>query len=393
MAENSRIAFRSIAFASLVLTACSAAPLAAARTDDALVRAVRDAVTPVMSANGIPGMSVAITRNGESRVFHFGVSSRASGAAIGDRTLYEVGSVSKTFTAALASWAVERGKLAWSDPMSRHLPSLKGTAFGGVSLVHLATHTPGGLPLQVPDEVRDEAQLLEWFAHWTPGYAPGTYRTYGNPGIGALGLAAASSLGGDFTTLVERELLPALGLANTFLEVPESRRADYAQGYDSEDAPARMTPGVIGAEAYGIRTTAGDLIRYVQLQMGERLIDATWQRALTATHTGYYSAGAMTQDAAWEQYAYPVPLDTLLAGNSPRMAFEPNAVLEHQPPLRPRADVWINKTGSTRGFSAYVAFVPARRIGVGVLANKSVPIAERIRVAYAVMRALERSAR
>ena len=270
--------------------------------------------------------------------------------------------------------------------------TIKGIAIDG-RLVHLATHTPGGLPLQVPDEVHDEAQLLEWFARWKPEYAPGAYRTYGNPGIGALGLAAASSLGGDFTTLVERELLPALGMPNTFLNVPESRRADYAQGYDSEDSLARMTPGVIGAEAYGVRTTAGDLIRYVQLQMGERSIDATWQRALTATHTGYFTAGPMTQDAAWEQYAYPVPLDTLLVGNSPRMAFEPNAVTEHRPPLKPRGDVWINKTGSTRGFSAYVAFVPARRIGVVVLANKSVPIAERIRVGYAVMQALERGAK
>ncbi len=57
--------------------------------------------------------------------------------------------------------------------------------------------------------------------------------------------------------------------------------------------------------------------------------------------------------------------------------------------MAPRGDVWINKTGSTRGFSAYVAFVPARRIGVVLLANRSYPIAERIKVAYAIMRALE----
>ena len=210
-----------------------------------------------------------------------------------------------------------------------------------------------------------------------------------HPGIGALGLVAASSLGGDFTTLVEREMLPALAMPNTFLDVPESRRTDYAQGYASDDTPARMTAGVIGAQAYGIRTTAADLLRYVQAQMGERPIDRTWQRAVTATHTGFFTAGPMTQDAAWEQYAYPVPLDTLLAGNSPQMVFEPNAVFAHRPPLKPRADVWINKTGSTRGFSAYVAFVPARHIGVVVLANKSYPIADRIKVAYVVMRVLD----
>ncbi len=386
MAPVSRTTLRALALGALL--SCSFVGHAAERPGDALERAVREAVTPVMSANGIPGMSVAVTRDGQSRVFHFGVSSRQSGAAITDRTLFEVGSVSKTFTATLASWAQVRGKLSWSDPVSRHLPSLRGSAFDDVRLMHLATHTPGGLPLQVPDEVHDDAQLLQWFARWKPEYAPGTRRTYGNPGIGALGFVAASSLGGDFVTLVEREMLPALGMSSTFLNVPESRRADYAQGYASDDTPARMTPGVIGAQAYGIRTTATDLIRYVQANMGERPIDRTWQRAITATHTGYFAAGPMTQDLVWEHYPYPVRLDTLLAGNSPQMIYEPHAVSELRPPMRPRAEVWINKTGSTRGFSAYVAFVPARHIGVVVLANKSYPIADRIRVAYAVMQAL-----
>ncbi len=394
MVVNNLARIRAAVFTWMLLPALAAsAPAPAARTADPIASAVRDAVTPLMAAKGIPGMSVAITRGGQARVFHFGVASRESGRPVDDRTLFEIGSVSKTFTATLTSWAAERGKLAWSDPVSRHLPSLKGTAFGEVRLLHLATHTPGGLPLQVPGEVNDEAQLLRWFARWKPEFAPGTRRTYGNPGIGALGLATAGSLGGDFASLVERELLPAFGLANTFLDVPASRRNDYAQGYDSEDSPARMTPGVIGAEAYGIRTTTPDLIRYVQVQMGEHAIDRAWRRAVTATHTGWFAAGSMTQDAAWEQYAYPVPLDTLLAGNSPRMAFEPNAVVTHRPPMRPRADVWINKTGSTRGFSAYVAFVPARRIGVAVLANKSIPIADRIAVAYAIMQALERTVR
>lgn len=372
----------------------AASPVGAARRpDDTLARAVRDAVTPVMQANGIPGMSVAITRDGHARVFHFGVASRESRVPVNERTLFEVGSVSKTFTATLASWAVERGKLAWDDPVSRHLPALKGSSFGDVRVKHLATHTPGGLPLQVPDEVRDDQQLLQWFARWKPEYAPGTQRTYGNPGIGALGFVAANSLGGDFVTLVERDLLPALGMPNTFLNVPAERRADYAQGYDSEDSLARLSPGVIWAPAYGIHTTAADLIRYVELNMGEHRVAPPWQRALAATHTGFYAVGPMTQDVAWEQYAYPVALDTLLAGNSPQMAFEPHAATELRPPAAPRGDVWINKTGATRGFSAYVAFVPARRIGVVVLANKSCSSADRIKVAYAIMRALEGRAR
>lgn len=391
MTAPSCSAIMMIALAMLSLFATPA--LAVTRADDALARAVRDAVTPVMQANGIPGMSVAITRGGQSRVFHFGVASRETRVPVGDRTLFEVGSVSKTFTATLASWAVDRGKLAWNDPVSRHLPSLKGKPFGDLRVMHIATHTPGGLPLQVPDEVNDDAQLLQWFARWKPEYEPGTQRTYGNPGIGALGFVAASSLGGDFVTLVERDMLSALGMTNTFLNVPAVRRPDYAQGYDSEDSLSRMTPGVIWAQAYGMRTTAADLIRYVELNMGERRIDPSWQRAITATHTSFFRAGPMTQDIVWEQYAYPVARESLLAGNSPQMIFEPNAVTELRPPTRPRTDVWVNKTGSTRGFSAYVAFVPARHIGVVVLSNKSYPIADRIKVAFSIMQSMDLRAR
>ncbi|MBI5169410.1 MAG: beta-lactamase [Candidatus Eisenbacteria bacterium] len=379
------------ALLALVLAASVVLPVIAnaGTAKPGLSQIVRDAVVPIMRARGIPGVSIAVTSAGKSQVFHFGVSSRETRAALNDRTLFEVGSVSKTFTATLASWAEVQGKLAWSDSVSRHLPALQGTAFGDLRLVHLATHTPGGLPLQVPEDVTDEAQLLQWFARWTPEYPPGTRRTYGNPGIGALGLAAAHSLGGEFATLVQREMLPALGMTNTFLEVPEARLGDYAQGYDSEDSLARMTPGVIGAEAYGIRTTAADLVRWVQANMGDLSIDRAWQRAITATHTGYFTTGRMTQDLVWEQYAYPVPVEKLLAGNSRRMIFEPNPAIELVPPMRPRDDVWINKTGSTRGFSAYVAFVPKRHIGVVVLANKSIPIEDRIAIAYRIMQALD----
>ena len=55
----------------------------------------------------------------------------------------------------------------------------------------------------------------------------------------------------------------------------------------------------------------------------------------------------------------------------------------------PQQAVWINKTGSTNGFAAYVAFVPAKKIGIVVLANKNVPIAPRVRLAYEILEKLE----
>jgi beta-lactamase class C len=96
----------------------------------------------------------------------------------------------------------------------------------------------------------------------------------------------------------------------------------------------------------------------------------------------------MTQDLIWEQYPYPVELGTLLEGNSPEMLFSPTRATELTPPQQPRDDVWINKTGSTNGFGAYVGFVPAKRLGVVILANKSYPIDERVTAAYGIITSL-----
>jgi beta-lactamase class C len=67
------------------------------------------------------------------------------------------------------------------------------------------------------------------------------------------------------------------------------------------------------------------------------------------------------------------------------MLFEANRAMKLNPALRPNDDVLINKTGSTNGFGAYAAFVPAKKIGVVLLANKSYPIVARVTAAHQIL--------
>jgi beta-lactamase class C len=187
---------------------------------------------------------------------------------------------------------------------------------------------------------------------------------------------------------MEQILFPGLGMKSSYINVPEAKMADYSQGYTKDDAPIRMATGVLSSEAYGIKTTAADLVRFVEANMSSIGLDKKLQRAITETHTGYFKAGPMTQDLTWEQYPYPVALTALLEGNSSTMIYDPTPVTRISPPEEPREDVWINKTGSTNGFGAYVAFVPAKRLGIVILANKSYPIAERVTVAFQILAAL-----
>ncbi|MBN3758068.1 beta-lactamase [Paraburkholderia sp. Tr-20389] len=352
-------------------------------------QAVDAAIRPMMAKDRIPGVAVGVIVDGSAQVFNYGVASTQSRQPVTDATLFELGSVSKTFTATLTAWAQVDGQLSLGDDVGKYLPALHGTPFGKLSLLNLGTHTPGVLPLQVPDDIHDDAQLMRYFKAWRPTYAPGTVRTYTNPGIGALGLIAAKSMGQDFTVLVEQRLFPALELKNSFIDVPDGRKADYAQGYTRDGKPIRMAGGVLAAQAYGVKSTAADMLRFIEANMKLVRLDSDLQRAITQTHTGYFQAGPMTQDLIWEQYPYPVTLNALLEGNAPSMALDATPVKSIEPPAAPRENVWINKTGSTNGFGSYVAFVPARHIGIVILGNRNFPIADRVAAAHRILMSLD----
>jgi beta-lactamase class C len=387
--ETREMKFKALSLTATVVFAL-AAPMshAADTTQDSIKRTVDAAIRPLMAKDGIHGMAVGIVVGGKPYVYDYGVASTETGKPVTRDTLFELGSISKTFTATLASYAQVSGDLSLSDTTGKYLPVLQGSQFGNVKLVNLGTHTPGGLPLQVPDDIHNDGELMQFFKAWKPSCAPGTCRTYANPGIGTLGLITAKSMGQDFTPLMEQRMFPALGLKNSFIDVPQSRMPDYAQGYKKDGAPIRMAPGVLSAEAYGVKSTAADMTRFMQANMDLLQLDAKLQRAITETHTGYFKAGVLTQDLIWEQYAYPVALKTLLAGNSSTMVLKATPAVEIKPPLAPRQDVWINKTGSTNGFGAYVAFVPEKQLGIVMLANKNFPNEDRVAAAYKILSAL-----
>jgi len=361
---------------------------AAVDAQSKIEKAVNAQIRPLMKKYGVPGIAVGVTVDGKPYIFCYGVASTQSRQPVTADTLFEIGSISKTFTATLASYAEAIGDLSLTDPTSKYLPALNGSKFGNVSLLSLGTHTPGGLPLQVPDNIKNNDELLLYLKNWQPAYPPGTYRTYSNIGIGTLGWITAKAMKEDFATLMEQRLFPELGLKGVYIDVPRSDVANYAQGYTAGNAPIRMEAGVLSSEAYGVKATAPAMVRFLEANMSSISVDRKLQRAIAATHTGYYQAGPMTQDLIWEQYPYPVSLDALLEGNSSKMALHATRVTKINPPESPRKDVWINKTGSTNGFAAYVAFVPAKQVGIVILANKNYPTDARVIAAYNILTAI-----
>ena len=348
-------------------------------------RAVDDEMKPVIAQYKIPGMGVGVTIDGARHFVEYGSASIEKKVPVTRYTLFELGSISKTFTATLATTAALDGKLALTDTVGQHLPELKDSAIGNVRLLDLGTHTAGGFPLQLPDSVTTDDQLMEWYRAWTPKYAAGTMRTYANPSIALLGIVTARAMGQDFTALAEQRLFPALGLKRTYIDVPAAEMASYAWGTNRDGKPVRVSPGPIATEAYGVKSNTADMLRFLEVNMGVDGVADPVARAVAATHTGYYRAGPFIQDLIWEQYAMPAKLDDMTTGNSSKISLNAMPATVIQPPMAPRADVILNKTGSTGGFGAYVLCIPEQKLGLVMLANKGYPNEVRTKAAYQVL--------
>lgn len=350
---------------------------------------VNAVIQPLMKQQDIAGMAVAITDNGQRHYFNYGVAAKDTKKPVTDQTLFEIGSVSKTFTATLGAYAQARGKLSLTDPASRFAPELRGSALERSRLLDLVTYTAGGLPLQFPDEADHPDRMFSYYKTWKPLYPAGTQRLYSNPSIGLFGYLAARSLGQPFDDVMERTLMPGLGLKHSYVRVPQDQMDRYAQGYAKDGKPVRVGPGALDAEAYGVKTSSSDLLRFIEANLRPETLDADLKQAIATTHTGFYRVGGMNQGLGWEFYPAPFSLDDLLAGNTPQMALTPQKVEPLDPPLPAPDGAWINKTGSTNGFGAYAAFVPGKDMGIVMLANKNYPIEERVKAAHRILMALE----
>jgi len=352
---------------------------------DLISGVVDSAAASLMREFSIPGLSVGVVANGRIQVFNYGSADLGKGLPVTDSTIFEVGSVSKTFASTLAACACREGRLSLRDKVGTCLPEISGGVFEEVDVLQLATHT-STLPMRFPPEVTDNASMVRYLTSYQPDYAPGSKRQYSNPGIGLLGLVAARSFGEEYRSAVQTRILDPLGMSHTYFEIPEAEKANCAVGYSWDGKPAKgEMDGLLVDEYGGIRTTASDLCRYVRAQLGQADAGEVLRGAIKDTHKSFVQVGSLTQDLTWDQFPYPANVDSLKSGYSMKMMRESIPVDRTLPDGPPATDVLIGKTGSSYGFSAYVAFVPSEGVGIVVLANKSLPLDQRVLFAAGIL--------
>ena len=122
------------------------------------------------------------------------------------------------------------------------------------------------------------------------------------------------------------------------MQVPEQQMSQYAWGYKN-DQPIRVSAGMLDAEAYGVKSSSSDMLKFLDIQIHPQKLKQPLRAAVETTHVGYFKVGAMTQGLGWEQYAY-------------------------------------------------AAFIPQQKIGILMLANTNFPNEARITASYHVMQQL-----
>ncbi|MBU6879531.1 ADC family extended-spectrum class C beta-lactamase [Acinetobacter baumannii] len=355
--------------------------------DQEIKKLVDQNFKPLLEKYDVPGMAVGVIQNNKKYEMYYGLQSVQDKKAVNSSTIFELGSVSKLFTATAGGYAKNKGKISFDDTPGKYWKELKNTPIDQVNLLQLATYTSGNLALQFPDEVKTDQQVLTFFKDWKPKNSIGEYRQYSNPSIGLFGKVVALSMNKPFDQVLEKTIFPALGLKHSYVNVPKTQMQNYAFGYNQENQPNRVKPGPLDAPAYGVKSTLPDMLSFIHANLNPQKYPADIQRAINETHQGRYQVNTMYQALGWEEFSYPATLQTLLDSNSEQIVMKPNKVtaISKEPSVK-----MYHKTGSTTGFGTYVVFIPKENIGLVMLTNKRIPNEERIKAAYAVLNAIKK---
>lgn len=222
-----------------------------------------------MADVGAPGMTLALaTRDGLLRASSYGFADAKAGRRVMPETLFEIGSISKSFVALALMQMREEGKFDPAKPITAYLPWLKiESKFAPITGHHLLSHT-SGLPDGVPLALLGPDQPL-----WT-GYPPGEHFAYSNIGYDLLGLVLASLDKQPMAAVLRRRVMDPVGMPATEPIIANSARPRMAIGYgpvhDDRPFPRRgqlaEAPWVEFAEGAGsVASTATDMGAYLTM--------------------------------------------------------------------------------------------------------------------------------
>lgn len=300
------------------------------------------------------GLSIAMIADGRVRFFDYGVASRATGRKARPDSIYEIASVTKTFTGALAAQAVSDGVMDLDRDFRTYLPqAYPNLERDGkpITLRTLATHR-SGLPRDLPDSDAlyahrdfrtfpglllaldrgyDRTRYLAALHNVALRSTPGATKAYSNLGMKVIGFGLETVRKQPFEQVMRNGILRPLGMKDSGFVLSAAQRKRLVTGYDRLGQVAPYDLRNAGA-AWGLYSTPADMIAYARWQLDESI------PAISLAHQPLVGTLADGQGLIWN-----MALD-----NGQRM-------------------LWHG--GGTFGMSSQIVLYPQAREGYVLLAN------------------------
>ena len=257
-----------------ILSLSGAAALAAPTLDAAMRERAENLVRDGKHAS----LVIAVIDGKDSAVYGFGRARPGDSGVPDADTVYEIGSVTKTMTGLLLADAVVTGKARLDQPVAELLPAYAIPALAGqqITVGQLATQFSGlpRLPANLaPADMANpyagygEAQLRTFLAGHTLTRAPGAAYEYSNLAYGLLGTALATQANMSYEELLQARIFRPLGMVSTFTAGTPALRARLAPGHLADGKPAANWDFQAIAGAGAVRSSARDMIAYMQSYM------------------------------------------------------------------------------------------------------------------------------
>jgi len=313
---------------------------------------IGDAVNQRIAVGEYPAMVIAVVDGDRSAVYGFGKLD--DGKQPDAATVFEIGSVTKTFTALLLSQQVTAGKLTLDEPVASLLPGFaipsrdgKTITLGNLAMQHsgLPRMPTNFVPANPEDPYADYGvdKLKAFLAGYTLSRDPGASYEYSNLGVGLLGYALGQRAGTGYEKLLQQQILNPLGMHSSSITLSDAERAHMAAGHDAVGKPVGHWHLNVAASAGGILSTGTDMLGYLKANMG--LLSSPLYPSM--------------------QFAQKPRSD----GPSPDERIGLVWMTQH----RAEGDiVWHN--GMTGGYASFIGFTADRRHGVVILTNAALSV-------------------
>lgn len=367
----------SAASGAAVAEAAQATPATPASASEAPAFNLEADVLRSMKTFDVPGMAIAIVKDGKVIAARgFGVRKLGEKAPVDGQTLFEVASNSKAFTAVALSMLVDEGKLAWDDPVTKHLPDFQmydAYVTHEMTVRDLLTHRSGlglgaGDLLWWPTTTFTADEIIEKLRYIRPATSFRNSYAYDNLLYIGAGKIIASKSGKSWGETVRERILKPVGMATTTTSLAESasvvNQSNAHSKIDDKIAAVKSMPVPNGAGAVGINTNADDIARWMMVLLDAGKLPNAGKDAQGKDVRLFSEARSRDMWSAQTPIRIAEPKPPLAATKPNFRAYGLGFELKDYKGMK-----IAMHGGALQGFYSQVTLVPEAKLGIAILTN------------------------